>query len=71
MLARVKRMWDSAKIKALRNRYGETQEQFAERLGVVVDTLRYWEQGRGQPKGPAEKLLTILDRNLKDRPVAV
>jgi len=53
-------MWTPEKIKSLRASYGETQEKFCERLGVHPDTLRWWEQGRGQPKGPAEKLLTIL-----------
>ena len=58
------RMWTSDEIKALRTRYGETQRQFAEnRLGVSVETVRFWEQGRGVPSGPAAKLLERLEED--------
>lgn len=58
------RMWNADEIKALRKRYGEGQRDFAEiRLGVSIETLRYWEQGRGVPSGPAAKLLERLEED--------
>jgi putative transcriptional regulator len=60
------RMWSAEEIKALREQYGEKQRIFAEcRLGVSVDTLRYWEQGRGVPSGPAAKLLERLKEDIE------
>lgn len=38
-----------AKIRAAREAVGETQAQFADRLGVSLDTVRSWEQGRRRP----------------------
>jgi DNA-binding transcriptional regulator YiaG len=55
--------WTSAKIKALRARYGEKQEEFCLRLGVNMHTLRYWEQGRGTPLGSAQILLDRLEED--------
>ena len=69
--ANMKRMWTASKIRALRVSFGDTQKQFAQRLGVVTDTVRYWEQGRGLPKGPAEKLLTILKGQLDRQPAGL
>ena len=39
-----------------------TQEQFADRYGISVSTVRDWEQNRRIPRGPARVLLTIIDR---------
>ena len=35
---------------------------FAARIGVPLDTVRNWEQGKRLPAGPAKALLKILDR---------
>ena len=37
-------------IRALRNTLRQTQEQFATRLGVTLNTIRNWEQLRHKPK---------------------
>lgn len=37
-----------------------SQRIFAHQLGVGLGTVRNWEQGRTQPKGPAAKLIKIL-----------
>ena len=58
--------WTAEEIKALRERYRERQEQFCQRLGVGIDALRYWEQGRGTPNGSAKILLTILEQQLNE-----
>jgi putative transcriptional regulator len=46
----------------VRRRTGLTQAEFASRLGVPVDTVRNWEQGKRLPAGPAKTLLRILDK---------
>jgi putative transcriptional regulator len=37
-----------------------TQAEFAERIGVPVDTVRNWEQGKRAPRGPARALLKVI-----------
>ena len=39
-----------------------SQTDFAARLGVPVETVRNWEQGKRAPRGPARALLKIIDR---------
>ena len=46
----------------VRKRTGLTQTAFAARIGVPVDTVRNWEQGKRFPAGPAKALLKVLDR---------
>ena len=46
-----------------RKRTGLTQTAFAERIGVPLDTVRNWEQGKRSPAGPARALLKVLDRS--------
>jgi DNA-binding transcriptional regulator YiaG len=40
-----------------------SQARFARALGISVDTLQNWEQGRRQPVGPAKALLRLLARH--------
>lgn len=42
---------------------GLTQAQFAKLMGVSVRTLQEWEQGRRQPSGAAQTLLTVATRH--------
>lgn len=56
--------WVPDKIRLLRAGYAESQEVFCRRLGVTVDAYRLWEQGRGQPSGPAQLLLSRLEEDL-------
>jgi putative transcriptional regulator len=44
----------------LRRRARLTQIQFAARLGVPVETIRNWEQGKRMPRGPARALLAVI-----------
>jgi len=39
-----------------------TQQEFAARLGVPVETIRNWEQGKRMPRGPARALLAVIAR---------
>src|SRR5918999_5528218 len=38
-----------------------TQADFAARLGVPVETVRNWEQGKRAPRGPARALLKLIE----------
>jgi putative transcriptional regulator len=46
-----------AVIKRLRAEYGLTQEEFADKFGIPVSTLRKWEQGKRRPTSAAVALL--------------
>ena len=56
--------WDCERIRELRHAYGQTQAEFCKPLGVVVGTLRMWEQGAGVPGGSARKLLDRLAEDI-------
>jgi putative transcriptional regulator len=47
-------------VRDLRRRAQLTQLEFAARLGVPVETIRNWEQGKRMPRGPARALLTVF-----------
>ena len=47
-------------VRDLRRRAQLTQRQFAARLGVPVETIRNWEQGKRMPRGPARALLAVI-----------
>lgn len=50
-------------VRAVREKLGTTQAEFALMIGVSVATLRNWEQGRRTPEGPALALLRVAARN--------
>ena len=52
----------AAYARRVRRRIGLSQVAFARRIGVPVDTVRNWEQGKRAPQGPARTLLRIIDR---------
>ena len=47
-------------VRDLRRRAQLTQIEFAARLGVPVETIRNWEQGKRRPRGPARALLAVI-----------
>ncbi len=47
-------------VRDLRRRVCLTQLEFASRLGVPVETIRNWEQGKRMPRGPARALLAVI-----------
>jgi putative transcriptional regulator len=49
-----------AAVRDLRRRARLTQQEFAARLGVPVETIRNWEQGKRMPRGPARALLAVI-----------
>lgn len=50
---------DPPDVAALRARFKLSQSKFAALLGISVDTLQNWEQGRRAPDGPAKVLLRV------------
>jgi putative transcriptional regulator len=53
----------AAYARRVRRKIGLSQVAFAPRIGVPVDTVRNWEQGKRAPQGPARALLRIIDRS--------
>jgi putative transcriptional regulator len=53
----------SVDVKAIRQRLGKSQSEFARMIGVSISTLQNWEQGRRRPVGPARALLRIAAAN--------
>jgi putative transcriptional regulator len=52
----------AAYARRVRRKVGLSQVAFARRIGVPVETVRNWEQGKRAPQGPARALLRIIDR---------
>ena len=50
-------------VKKIREQIGLSQSAFAGLLGVSVRTLQEWEQGRRNPRGPAQALLRVANRH--------
>jgi len=50
-------------VRAIRERLGKSQTEFARMIAVSVATLRNWEQGRRRPEGPARALLKVAAAN--------
>jgi putative transcriptional regulator len=53
---------ETVDIRAIRQREGLSQEQFARRYGFALSALRDWEQGRRQPDRAARLLLRVIER---------
>jgi putative transcriptional regulator len=55
------RFVDAAFARNVRGRTGLTQIAFAAQIGVPVETVRNWEQGKRSPRGPARALLRVIE----------
>lgn len=56
-------MLDAARFaRGVRKRLGLSQADFAAKIGVSLNTIRNWEQGKRGPTGAAIALLRILDK---------
>ena len=56
-------MQDMAKYaRRVRKRLGLSQQEFARRINVSLETIRNWEQGKRRPTGAARALLKVLDK---------
>jgi len=54
---------DEPNPKKIRAKLNLSQSKFANLLNISVHTLRNWEQGRRNPKGPAKVLLNVADKH--------
>ena len=52
---------DASYARNVRGQTGLTQAAFAARIGVPVETVRNWEQGKRSPRGPARALLKVIE----------
>jgi putative transcriptional regulator len=52
---------DATYARAIRSAARMTQAEFAARIGVPVETVRNWEQGKRLPRGPARALLRVIE----------
>jgi len=57
--------YDAVDIRRLRESAHVSQSKFARMIGVSVDTVQNWEQGRRKPKGPAMALLRVFQKDPK------
>ncbi|HTB42594.1 MAG TPA: helix-turn-helix domain-containing protein [Acetobacteraceae bacterium] len=57
-----RRQPDPGIIVEVRARHGLSQREFADVLGIEVDTLQNWEQGRNRPDPAALTLVAAYDR---------
>lgn len=51
-------------VRAVRERSGMTQQQFAATFGIGLGTLQKWERGERQPSGAAKSLLRVMQTDL-------
>ena len=54
--------YSAEQVRAIRNRVGKSQSEFAKMLGVPTSTLQNWEQGRREPSGSATTLLRMASQ---------
>jgi putative transcriptional regulator len=53
---------DNIDVRAIRQKLGLTQHEFAIQFGFSLGTIRNWEQGTRVPPGAPRAFLTIIDR---------
>jgi len=54
---------DVPDVKHLRESFELSQAEFAALLGISVNTVQNWEQGRRSPAGPAKVLLQVVAKH--------
>jgi putative transcriptional regulator len=55
--------FEAGDLAALRRFLNLTQAELAGRIGISVDSLQNWEQGRRAPDGPARALLRLIAKH--------
>jgi putative transcriptional regulator len=53
---------DKIDVRAIRQKVGMTQDDFARHFGVSKRTVQDWEQKHRLPSGAARAFLTVIDR---------
>ena len=59
------RLYSAMDVAKIRKKTKLTQKEFSEAFEIPLSTLRQWEQGQRVPRGPAQSLLKIIDKNAK------
>ena len=54
---------EAPEVKRIREGFDLSQAEFAALLGISVDTVQNWEQGRRTPAGPARVLLQVVAKH--------
>jgi putative transcriptional regulator len=49
-------------VKAIRQKLGMSQAEFARSFGFTLDAVQNWEQGRRRPEGAARAFLKVIER---------
>ena len=62
---RVVHVPDPIDVRAIREKAGLSQAEFAQRYGFSARTLQEWEQGRAEPESAVRAYLTVIERNPK------
>ncbi len=57
--------FNSSRIKEIRNKLKLSQSTFATILGVSIKTVEAWESGRNIPQGPAQRILSLMEKDNK------
>jgi putative transcriptional regulator len=52
-------------VRAIRDRLGLSQDEFASAYGFSINQIRDWEQGRARPIGGVRAYLMIIERDPK------
>jgi len=65
--AEPKDKWTPDAVRSLRQRYGETQAEFAEHFRTSVEAVRIWEQGKRSVSNMASVILDQLERALAEK----
>jgi putative transcriptional regulator len=55
-------VFKSEDVREIRAKFHKSQAEFARMIGVSLNTLQNWEQGRRHPVGPARALLLVAAR---------
>ena len=53
-------LWDSPRIRGLRDHLGLTQQELADELGTRQQTVSEWETGMYKPRGTSVTLLSLI-----------
>ncbi len=59
------RTYSAMDVAKIRKKTKLSQREFSASFSIPLSTLRQWEQGQRVPRGPAQALLRIIDRNAK------
>ena len=55
--------YEVADVKTIRAQINVSQREFAQTMGISVDTIKSWESKRRNPTGLAAKVLSAIQKN--------